>query len=301
MAELKKPLTYEEQLVRLREGHGLVIEDESEAIDILAQVNYYRLSAYGIGLKNREDPEKYRDGISLVYLYRLYSFDCHLRNALLQIIEHVEIELRTQIAYHISLAYGAEGYLDPNNFVDRINKDGESIHEITIKKFKNEVKHQKHLPCVKHHREKYDGHFPFWAAVELFSFGMLSSMYSIMRPADQKQVARFYNIPSSHLRKWMHFLSDIRNRCAHYGRIYNMPLPDAPRLFIENQAYSSNRIFSAFLILKRLTQGKPSWNTFLATLVGVIEEYPEANLAFMGFPKNWTQVLTSAGQYPKII
>ena len=80
-----------------------------------------------------------------------------------------------------------------------------------------------------------------------------------------------------------------------------MPLPDAPRLFIENQAYSSNRIFSAFLILKRLTQGKPSWNTFLATLVGLIEEYPEANLAFMGFPKNWTQVLTSAGQYPKII
>ena len=299
MADLKKPLTYEEQLVRLREGHGLMIENEAEAIDILARVNYYRLSAYGIGLKNRENPEKYQDGISLVYLYRLYSFDCHLRNALLQIIEHVEIELRTQIAYHISLAYGAEGYRDPNNFEDRTDKKGNSIHQKTLMKFDTEVANQNHLPCVKHHLQKYDGRFPFWAAVELFSFGMLSSMYSIMRMDDRKKVACFYDVDPAYLGKWIHFLADVRNRCAHYGRIYNMPLSSTPRLFNESQAYSSNRIFSAFLILKRLMQGKPSWNTFLATLVGLIEEYPEANLAFMGFPKNWTQVLTSAGQYPK--
>lgn len=72
--ELKKALTYEEQVDRLEKVHNLTIDSKEDAISILSRINYYRLSAYGIGLKKKDDPEKYADGISLKTLYRLYVF-----------------------------------------------------------------------------------------------------------------------------------------------------------------------------------------------------------------------------------
>lgn len=289
--KLKPALTFEKQISRLEIEHGLIIDDRCEALDILSRVNYYRLSAYGIGLKRRDDPEKYVDGISLSHLYHLYEFDSHLRSALLHLLEQVEIELRTQIAYCLGLAYGSEGYMDPECFTHRLNRDGSEIHQVIISKFRDEVRRQANQPCVKHHQKNYDGHFPVWVAVELFSFGMLSSLYSIMKSEDQKCVAGFYNIDSHRLGKWMQSLVDVRNRCAHYGRIYNMPLSRTPALFSEYAAYQSNRIFPVLLILKRLMQGKPSWITFLETIKALMDEYTEVRLDRIGFPEEWQTLL----------
>lgn len=289
--ELKPALSFEEQVAQLKNKHDLEIENISEAISILSHVNYYRLSAYGIGLKRRDDTDKFVNGISLTHLYHLYVFDSHLRNELFHLIEHVEIELRTQIAYHLSLTYGPEGYACSKNFINRLDKNGNSIHEITMMKFHNEVARQRNLPCVKHHQKKYSGHFPAWAAVELFTFGMLSSLYSIMKPQDQKKIADFYRIDSRHLNSWMQSLVDVRNRCAHYGRIYNMPLSQTPPMYKEYSLYKSNKIFSVILVLKRLTQGTTAWNSFFITLCGLIEKYSEINLKFMAFPENWFDLL----------
>lgn len=62
MAELKKPLSYEGQLKRLKVDHNLKIDNDDAATKILKRVNYYRLSAYGLGLMQEDDKEKYRDG-----------------------------------------------------------------------------------------------------------------------------------------------------------------------------------------------------------------------------------------------
>lgn len=98
--ELKPALSFDKQIDRLEEEHGLRIEDRAFALGVLSRVNYYRLSAYGIGLKKTDDPDKYIENISLEHLYNLYLFDSYLRSALLLIIEQIEIELRTQIHGH---------------------------------------------------------------------------------------------------------------------------------------------------------------------------------------------------------
>ncbi len=59
MRALKEALDFDEQIKRLRDVHALEINDEEQAKEILAKVNYYRLSAYGIGLTRPEDKEKY--------------------------------------------------------------------------------------------------------------------------------------------------------------------------------------------------------------------------------------------------
>ena len=78
--KLKQPLTIEEQIKRLKTFHNLKILDKNKAIEILKSVSYYRLSAYGIGLTKENNREEYRDDISLEYLFKLYQFDCILKN-----------------------------------------------------------------------------------------------------------------------------------------------------------------------------------------------------------------------------
>lgn len=62
---LKEAKSYEDQIQNLIYNHGLKIDDFDRAKEILSSVNYYRLSAYGIGLKRCDDKERYVDGITL--------------------------------------------------------------------------------------------------------------------------------------------------------------------------------------------------------------------------------------------
>lgn len=291
MAELKAPQDYEGQIHRLIHMHGLIVEDHDRARKILSQVNYYRLSAYGIGLKSADDPERYLPGISLDTLYQLYQFDRILRTLMIPVIETLEIELRTKIAYHLALTYGAEGYAEESHFIRKENKEGVSIHSSLMTRFQKEVVSHKNQPCVKHHLDKYEGHFPIWAAVELFSFGMLSSLYSIMQKQDRQAIAEQFHTDAKYLHGWILALVEVRNLCAHYGRIYNMPLKQKPYLYREFKQYSSNRIFPLLMTMRRMLSDKIVWLSFYESLVGLIEEHSEVKLQFIGFPENWAEIL----------
>lgn len=45
-------------------------------------------------------------------------------------IEQIEIELRTQIAYHLSIKYGADALMNKDNFINKTNKEGQTIYSI---------------------------------------------------------------------------------------------------------------------------------------------------------------------------
>jgi len=295
MAQLKPALSYDEQIDRLKNVHNLLIPDEEGALEILKKVNYYRLSAYGIGLVKKDDREKYIDGISLEHIYQLYEFDSIFRNKLIHVIEQLEIQLRTQISNYLALKYGSEGYMDPSHFTDKKTKDGTSVHTSVIESFKKERDHQKNAPFVKHHMDKYEDHFPVWVAIELFTFGNLSSLYSIMEVDDRKEIAKLYNTEPKYLGSWILALVEIRNICAHYSRLYNMPLKQTPYLYSEYQQYKSqtrNKVFPALIAVKRMLNSDARWADFEIQLEALMDEYSDVViLSFMGFPKEWKKVL----------
>ena len=66
---VKSPLTYGDQIERLKDFHKLSIDDDEEALLILKKINYYRLSGYGIGLTLPNNKDQYRPGVSLKHLY----------------------------------------------------------------------------------------------------------------------------------------------------------------------------------------------------------------------------------------
>ncbi|MBR5362830.1 MAG: Abi family protein [Oscillospiraceae bacterium] len=303
MADLKSPLNYEEQVDRLKSFHKLIIENDEDAINILKRVNYYRLTAYGIGLTKADNKDEYIEGVTMNNLYWLYLFDSELRNQLLHVIEHIEIHLRAQIAYQLAIKYGAEGYMDSQNFSDKTDKDGNSIHQSIIDSFQEEVRRQRNLPFVKHHQRKYDGHFPIWVAVELFSFGKLSSLYSIMQNKDRKKISEQYSVSPDHLEGWIQALLEIRNLCAHYNRVYNLPLKIMPHLKDKYEQYANHgqgkpiKIFPVLIVIKSMTEpfNPLLWKSFFENLKNLINEYkPNSMLRFsyLGLPREWEQVLS---------
>lgn len=294
MTCLKSPLTYQEQIDRLKNFHNLTINDTDEAISILKSVNYYRLSGYGIGLTVKDNKNEYQEGITLNDLYDLYNFDSLLKNLLFHVIEQIEISFRSQIAYCLALAYGADGFYSSTNFNDKFNSNNVSIHSSIISSFEKEVDRQCKLPFVKHHIDNYEGKFPIWVAVELFTFGTLSSLFSIMKTKDRKVIADFYNCSHINLGTWIQSLVEIRNICAHYGRLYNLPLRHTVPLPIEfsDCRQRINKVFPIILVIKFLCITEKQWSDFYSSLKELIHAYSHViRLSYMGFPDNWLDLL----------
>jgi len=283
ITKLKPPLTFKEQLLKLQE-RGLEIDDEGIALEKLRMCNYYRLSAYTLHLKENDI---FMPGTTFKQIARLYDFDTHLRNLLLPMLERIEIAFRTHVAYLLATNYGnPQSYRNPSIFTDQ-NK-----HNDFLKKIDAEINKASDA-FIRHHKQHYDGQYPIWVVVEIMSFGTLSKLYENLKPYDQKQISSIYSIGSSYTIKWLHTLSYIRNLCAHYSRLYNRTLTKSPQLFrSERKQIDNTKIFAGILIMKRLNIDNQAWDTFITSLIGLIESYEDVvDLQLIGFPLNWLDLL----------
>lgn len=294
---LKEPKTFDEQ-IKILEDRGMIIENKEEARKILGIANYYRLTAYSLQFKRGD---KYRGTPSFDYIYKLYKFDKKLRHMLLEIIESIEVSLRTYMAYSLSLKYGSEAHNNEEIFKDvdlyrgYVDYDG-NVHRGLVDEIKMEIGKNRKEPFVRHHIKNYDGHFPIWVIVEIFSFGMLSRTYSNLNLQDQKEISRgCFNINYELLESWLNNLSYIRNICAHYGRLYNKKMSITPKIHNKYKKYDLdlNKLFVSILAIKELAKFKLEWNTFKIQLESLLEENEDiVDLKLIGFPDNWREILS---------
>ena len=284
---MKKPMTFEQQLDILL-NRGLIIENTNECLEILRSINYYRLSAYLLPFKLKNN--SYKDGTSLVKIKKIYEFDCKLRLLILSAIEEIELYLRTQFAYHFAHTYGTLGYLNPNNFSCRHN------HEKFVNSISAVIKSNRSSPVVKHHIKEYEGKFPVWVIVEFFSIGNLSYFYADWAVADKKKLAKLlYETTYPFLDSWLKCLTVLRNRCAHYSRLYYANFTDMPRVSSTVNYKCTRRAFDQLMVLKFLHPHNDKWNkVFCAPLASLVSEYRTSiNLEHIGFPKDWMDILSN--------
>ena len=279
--QLKPPITYDEQIEKLR-SKGCRVTDTSFCTQVLSRVNYYRLSAYFLPFKT--DGGEYLPGTDFNTIYQIYEFDRHLRNLLFAAIEEVEVYLRAKFAYYHAHKYGGTGYMDAGNYNTRHR------HERFKNLIDNEINKNNKVLFVKHHLDKYEGRFPIWVITELFTFGMLSYFYSDMLTQDQKQLARemFGTIPKN-LSSWLRCCTDLRNICAHYGRLYYRIFTAVPTGLPELEENSKRRLFGAVLALRALFPDADKWNNEIyAWLKKLISSSSEIiKLHHIGFPVDW--------------
>lgn len=299
------------------EQRDLVITDRSKAEKYLRNIGYYRLSGYWFPFRKSQivktDSKEYlevldnfRDGVDFAHIVDLYVFDKQLRLIMMDVLERIEISLRTAVVLHMGkkgrFAHRQKQFFDGKFTVPRKERRGRSKFDDFIDIIDGKHSNSKE-DFIKHFNRKYTGDVPLWISAELWDFGNLSMFIAGLKFKDQRAIAAQYGIDRPQLLpSWIRTLAFIRNVCAHHGRLWNKPLiaePIAPKVGefsqLDHMAGTDNKFyreqFYAAAVIARYFQLQinptSSWGE---RFVSVIQSFPDAPyiaLKQAGFPDKW--------------
>lgn len=284
--KLKEATTFEEQ-IELLEQKNILIDNREQCLNLLKRINYYRLSAYYLPYKGPDGKCIYN--IPFSQIAEIYEFDKELRKLILSTVEQIEIFLRTQMAYYHVHKYGPDGYMSPKVYNKKHN------HALFSKHVTSCINENSKTLIVQHHMQKYNGKFPLWVIIEFFSIGMLSHFYRGMSNPDKAALAKsLYGVNYQTMDSWLRCLTDLRNRCAHYSRLYYVKFPAIPKMPKGENYTPTRRLFAQFYMLKLMYPEKDKWNDdVLKQLDKLMKKYkPYISKNHLDFPYRWKSLLT---------
>ena len=266
-------LTYIEQINALKnDGFTISATKEQQVIKILQRIGYSRLKQYAFQQSNTD----------ILGIYDVYEFDRQLRLLLLEYLEKVEILMRTTIIHHHSQKYGLFGYLHADyhtnltwhtDFINNLHRTLKRENEtnLLIKLNRNEL--------------------PITDSIEFFTFGMLSKFFNNMKTSDKKIINReFFGENSRLIQSWLQCLTHLRNKCAHYDRLYNRRFSQIPHNYHGSEFW--NTVFDYILVLKLMLNDHSDWHGFVLKTENLIRIYRKSiDLSCLGFPENWNKLL----------
>jgi abortive infection bacteriophage resistance protein len=296
MRYAKRPFTIAEQASRLID-RGLVCNDPDRLEKYLANIGYYRLSAYwhpfelpsnGISRNHHFLPET-----SFEKVLNLYIFDRKLRLLVMEAMERIEVAVRTRWATALAMRHGSHAHMEAGLFRNPYQ------HTRDLEKIATELG-KSNEPFVVHYRNQYDEPSlpPIWAIVETMTLGTLSRWFkNTCETSAKKEVAQALAMPTIEvLEQVLHTLTPIRNICAHHGRLWNrrfpMALPVIRRLrgnLVEPDAphHQARHLFNYLVVLSALMNTinhRSSWTRRVMEFVGTLDESGRRS---MGFPDDW--------------
>src|SRR6056297_2428597 len=101
----KKALSVSEQICQLG-TRGLNVKDKITAGHHLLNIGYYRLSGYWWPMQSDKVKHIFKADSCFLNVIYLYKFDRKLRLIVFEIIEQIEISLRTKMTYYLSQEIG---------------------------------------------------------------------------------------------------------------------------------------------------------------------------------------------------
>jgi len=182
-----------------------------------------------------------------------------------------------------------------DNFYDDSSEKSIKKAKDLKEKIKKEIDDSNNEIFIKHYKNKDKG-IPIWVAVEVLSFGTVSTMYANWKNKKvMRKVINSFEIFGSYTKSVpiIHSISLLRNLCAHHARIWNRQLrvqPLSPKktahTWISSQHVTNNRLFYALsMIIYLLNTVNPN-HTFKQKLENLFNKYPNVDKAAMGFPEN---------------
>lgn len=338
-------LTVPEQIRRLRE-RGVDCGTDAYATDVLERYGYYRLSGYWHLYRNRPEPpaprfdeegreirlDTFVPGVSLSHVVALYEFDHELRTRLSDALSMIEAAFRFFIGHRLGrvdkfahrepevLGAVREAKQRPLvralGAITRRPPPPRIVPTTAYREWLEEYdRHEKRArgDFVLHFRQKYGPHLPIWVATEVMSFGVLSNLYGLMRQIDQDILAARFQVHAADgrgdrgaLANWLNSLRNVRNICAHYGRLWNRAfdvLVDAPGQARRNEEDllaplgddgTNNRLYGVLLVMRYLMLSIDPDDTNVVDLADYIDERSRAlgfGMGQLGFPDEWRSSL----------
>ncbi len=305
----KKFKTLDEQLDIFR-AKGLIINDEKYTKKVLLRENYFFINGYRHLFLKSEADRKFKPGTTFEELYSLFLFDRSFRNILFKYLLVIENNLKSIVSYQLSKKYGyrESDYLKPKNFTSAPERQ-KQINDL-LKKMKRQIRvnGQQHS-ATQHYASNY-GYIPLWILVKVLSFGIVSEMFSILKPEDQKEIASIYCIDPEVLVNYLPMLANYRNLCAHEDILYEnrtqkeindtvyhqlLKVPKEDGEYIKGK----NDVFALIIILKQMLSEEDFKNmtieldNVIQTLNYNLTTIPiEAVFDRMGLTLNWKELAT---------
>ena len=293
-----------DEQVNILKFKGLQINDENYAKKVLLRENYFFLMGYRHLFMEPGD-KHFVKGATFEELYSLFLFDRSIRNVLFKYILVIENNLKSITSYQLSKKYGykEKDYLKAKNFTPDPNKQAQ-LNDL-LKKMKRQIRVNGSQHSATQHYVSNYGYIPMWILVKVLSFGIVSEMFSILKPEDQKDIANAYDIDTNSLIVYLPILANYRNLCAHEDILYEnktQKLIDDTvyhkllNIKQEDELYTQgkNDVFALIIIMKQLLNNDDFKNmTF--ELDHIIETLNfnlrtiniNKVLDRMGFPDNW--------------
>ncbi len=288
MQYLKPALTFQQQ-VDLLLSRGMV-GDRAEMESCLAQVNYYRLSAYWYNFRRTD--QSLEPGTRFEHIWERYVFDRKLRLLVLDAIEPLEVAVRTQISYHHAHAWGPFGYYDDPRSLPAVRRHQD---------FRDEVDRQVRLSkdeFVTHFRNKYGSHHqapPIWMATEIMTLGAVLRILSGSARAVRRAIAAPFQVPDQILESWLLSLNMVRNICAHHARLWNRTLGIKPKIPPADRfpdwhtpiRIAPDKVFAVLTISNYLLRFVANGHGWRNRLISLLDAHPTIPRHGMGFPLGW--------------
>ena len=297
-----------DEQIEIFKHKGLVIHDEDYAKQVLLRENYFFLNGYRHLFYKSETEKEFIKGTTFEELYSLFLFDRSFRNVLFKYLLVIENNLKSITSYQLSKKYGyrERDYLKVKNFTHNPEKQRQ-VNDL-LKKMKRQIRINGSQHSATLHYVSNYGYIPLWILVKVLSFGIVSEMFSILKPEDQQEICKVYNIDVDDLLVYLPILANYRNLCAHEDILYENrtqkqiddtiyhQILDIPK---ENgeYIYGKSDVFALLIIMRQLLISEDFKNMTME-LENVVQTLNynlttikiEKVLNRMGFPQNWTDL-----------
>lgn len=291
----KKAFTIKQQIEQLKQ-RGLEITEEDNGEHYLKHISYYRLAGYWWPMQSDKVEHIFKKGSRFRDVINLYNFDRELRILLFDVIEKIEISLRTKLIYHLSHEFDPWWFQDTTLFI--------SIPELikTLSNIEEEISRSKDI-FIKEHQKKHkdDGRFPpAWKSLELTSFGSLSKLYGNLKNTIKSKdiiAAEYGTVNHTYLPSWLQSITQIRNYCAHHSRLWNRNLPGRPKLLSKPplswiidvpKEHEYQMLYIHLCCMKYLLNVIQPDNKFTSSLQYLLDKYPNVDLNALGMKSGWS-------------
>ena len=305
---MPKPfLTYEQQLIKLRDEKHIVIADEAGTLCKLQQVGYYSLVSGYKHLFRLPAQKIYKDGTAFEELVSLYEFDEALRELFLHYLLHIERLVRSLLSYYFTEKYGEaqSAYLLKTNY-NYVRKHQQGIDRLVheLQKLTLTTQHS----YIAYQQNTYHN-VPLWVLVNALTFGTLSKMYFFFPFDLQSKVSKnFAHVNEKQLGQFLAVMTKFRNVCAHNERLFSYRSKDAiPDMELHAKLgipkgrglyqCGKNDLFAVVIAFRYLLP-KQEFLVFKRALTTQIDNFlkstthisEEELLHAMGFPANWKKI-----------
>jgi abortive infection bacteriophage resistance protein len=290
----KAATTIAGQIAQLKQ-RGLAIRDDNEAAHFLSNISYYRLEGYWWPMQADKVNHTFKPNSRFDDVIALYNFDRELRLLIFDVIERIEIGFRTKVIYHLSHGVDPWWFENPGNFKNAVD------HTNSLILIDRELQQSREV-FIKQHYIRYHTDTrrpPSWKTFEVVSFGTLSKLYSnlVVTIKAKDDIASELNLVNhTYLPSWLQAIAQIRNICAHHGRLWNKNLPGRPKLLSKPPApWLTNvppatdhyMLYIHVCCMKYLLDVISPGHHFTPKLAALFVKYPNVDLNALGFPATW--------------